>query len=299
MDIWFSDLHGFPLPPGSPFPAAKYRMLRERLQETGGAGPSVRFRPAPPVSDADLLRVHDGDYVEGLLTGKLPKEAMRRIGFPWSDELLRRARHATGGTLAACRSALASGVGVNLGGGTHHAFRDRGAGYCLFNDAAVAVACLRAEGFGGRTLVFDCDVHQGDGTASLFRHRPDVFTFSIHGRSNYPLRKVNGDMDIALEDGCRDAAYLSSLRSGIHRIADLFRPDLVIFVAGADPYRRDRFGRMALSKRGLFLRDRMVLGHFRRRGVPVAVTLGGGYAPDIGDIVDIHANTVRLAARCA
>lgn len=296
MRIWYSDIFEFPLPKRSRFPAAKYRKVRERLEVVGGAHINSAFRIAPAADDPALLRVHDDGYLGGLKAGTLSDRAMRRIGFPWSEALVKRARHSAGGTLAACRDALAGGVSINLGGGTHHAFRDFGSGYCIFNDSAVAVRSLQREGFEGNVLVLDCDVHQGDGTASLLREDPKVFTFSIHGKNNFPLRKVQGDLDIELENDTRDPDYLSALASGIDRVLNRFVPDLVIFIAGADPYRKDRFGRLALTKKGLHQRDQLVFRCFRDQKIPMAVTLGGGYPGDIGDIVEIHAATVLLAA---
>lgn len=299
MDIFYSDIFSFPLFAHSRFPADKYRRVRLSLETAVSPAWNGSFKIAPAASGAELLKIHSRDYVQGVLGGNLSPRAMRRIGFPWSEQLAARARHSTGGTIAACQQALAAGMGVNLGGGTHHAFRDFGSGFCVFNDVAVAVRTLQDAGFRGNILVLDCDVHQGDGTAALLGADPRVFTFSIHGKNNFPRRKVPGDLDIDLDDGAGDDSYLLRLTNGIDAVLDGFAPDLVVFVAGADPYRKDRYGRLSLTKAGLRKRDHLVLHRFRAAKVPLAVVLGGGYAPDIADIVDIHCATVMAAARYA
>ncbi|RMD74056.1 MAG: histone deacetylase, partial [Chloroflexi bacterium] len=242
-----------------------------------------------------LVRVHTPAYIERVMTGRLTDTEIRRIGFPWSPQMVERSRRSAGATIAACRVALQEGVGVNLAGGTHHAFADAGAGYCVFNDAAVAARAMQAEGRVRRIAIIDCDVHQGDGTAVIFANDPTVFTFSIHGAHNFPFRKQQSDLDIALPDATGDATYLDALEWGLRQTFATAKPDLVIYLAGADPYYDDRLGRLSLTKAGLAERDRLVFGYCRSAGVPVAVTMAGGYARQINDTVDIHAHTVAAA----
>ncbi len=220
---------------------------------------------------------------------------MKRIGFPWSPLMIERSRRSAGATIAACRSALASGCGVNLAGGTHHAHRGYGEGFCVFNDAAVAARAMQAEALAARVLIVDLDVHQGDGTADIFAGDDSVYTFSMHGRNNFPFRKRGSDLDIELDDGTADAGYLATLAVALPRALARSRPDLAIYLAGADPFCGDRLGKLALTKAGLAARDRYVLSTLRSAGVPVAIAMAGGYADDIDDIVDIHFATVALA----
>jgi acetoin utilization deacetylase AcuC-like enzyme len=269
--------------------------------------PDVVLEVPPPATDEALERAHDPAYVGRVVRGELDRQEQRRIGFPWSLQLVERSRRSVGGTLAACAAALASssdgtadanlrgGVAVNLAGGTHHAFADRGGGFCVFNDAAVAARELQERGAVSRVLVVDLDVHQGDGTASIFEHDPTVFTLSLHGRRNYPFRKQRSDLDVELEDGTDDATYLGLLDTALDRAFGVASADLVIYLAGADPYEGDRLGRLGLSKEGLARRDRAVLDRCRAEGLPVAVVMAGGYARAIEDIVDIHFRTVCLA----
>jgi acetoin utilization deacetylase AcuC-like enzyme len=270
----------------------KYRLLRERV-EAEGLGELVE----PPAATNELLALaHDAAYVARVTAGPLDDPAQRRIGFPWSPELIERARRSAGATIEAARAALGDGIGVNIAGGTHHAGPDWGSGYCIFNDAAVAARAMQAEEGVARVLVVDCDVHQGNGTAAIFRGDETVFTFSMHGERNFPLSKVDGDLDLALPDGTGDAEYLALLEEGLARAIDRARADLAIYVTGADPWEGDRLGRLALTKEGLRRRDELVLSHLRAAHLPVAVTMAGGYAPDIGDSVDIHMATVRTAS---
>ncbi|MDX1569160.1 MAG: histone deacetylase [Xanthomonadales bacterium] len=284
-----------PLPEGHRFPMDKYRLLRERLMASGRFEPDAFALPAP-IDDEALLRVHEAAYLRHLTEGTLPREIERRIGFPWSPEMVERSRRSVGATLAAARSALVDRVGVNLAGGTHHAFAASGGGFCVFNDTVVAAHVLLAEGLAERILVVDLDVHQGDGTAELCRDEPRIFTFSIHGAGNYPARKKVSDLDVALADATGDAAYLAALKNHLAVAVSRHQPDFVFYLAGADPFHEDRYGRLALSKAGLAARDRHVFETVRRLGCPVAVSMAGGYAPQVSDIVDIHEATV-LAAR--
>ena len=291
MLIYATDHFVLPLPPGHRFPMAKYARLRERV----AAIAPDRMREPPAATDAELVRAHDPAYVAAVATGSLDERAMRRIGFPWSPAMVERSRRSTGATIAACRSALAYGCGVNLAGGTHHAHRDFGEGFCVFNDAAVAARAMQAEGLAGRVLIVDLDVHQGDGTAAIVGADPTIHTLSIHGRNNFPFRKRSSRQDVELDDGTGDEAYLATLRAALPVAMKTGRPDLAIYLAGADPYVGDRLGRLALSKAGLVSRDAYVLDALRAAGVPVAIAMAGGYAEDPEDIVDIHFATVRLA----
>jgi len=296
MKAFYSDTFVLPLPEHHRFPMAKYRLLRERLVSEG-----ILREEDLSVPDAigwDALRlVHDPAYVEQIASGTLPADAQRRIGFPWSPTMVERSRRSVGATLAAAREALTAKVAANLAGGTHHAFRDRGEGYCVFNDVAVAAAVLLHEGAIARAAVVDCDVHQGNGTAAIFRDEPAVFTFSMHGARNFPFRKEVGDLDITFEDGAGDEEYLAALAAHLPRVLDAHRPDLVFYLAGADPYEGDRLGRLKLTVAGLQARDRLVFDACRSRRLPVAVAMSGGYAPQVDAIVSIHVNTIAEAVR--
>ncbi|MBK7331699.1 MAG: histone deacetylase [Betaproteobacteria bacterium] len=270
---------------------AKYARLAERV--TRLAGPLMYVADA--ATDAELLRVHDAGYVDAVSRGALDERALRRIGFPWSPAMVERSRRSAGATLAACRSALDRGIGINLAGGTHHAHRAHGEGFCVFNDAAVAARAMQAEGLAGRVLVVDLDVHQGDGTAAIFEGDTTVTTLSVHGRQNFPFRKRASAIDVELDDGTTDDAYLATLATVLPRAIDRARPDLAIYLAGADPFEGDRLGRLGLSKAGLADRDRMVLDRLGALGIPVAIAMAGGYAEDVDDVVDIHFATVALA----
>ena len=276
----------------------KYRLLREAALAAGTLRADELSVPEP-VDDAALLRVHTEEYLARVVEGRLAARETRRIGFPWSPEMVERSRRSVGGTLAACQAALMDGVAANLAGGTHHAFADRGEGFCVFNDAAVAARALVAEGQVERVLIVDCDVHQGNGTAAIFAGDESAFTFSIHGATNFPFHKESSDLDVALPDGTGDEDYLAALAAGLDealdRTLDGARAGLAIYLAGADPYVEDRFGRLALTRDGLERRDRMVLERCRGRGLPVALAMAGGYAESIDDIVAIHLATLRVA----
>ena len=294
MKVFYCDLYSLRLPPGHTFPMAKYRLLGERVRRSGRVRPEDLVCP-PAATEEEILRVHTPAYFLRLTRGGLSASEVRRIGLPWSPALVSRARHSAGATIAACRAALEEGAAVNLGGGTHHAHPDHGQGYCLLNDAAVAVRAVQAEARVARVLIVDCDVHQGNGTAAIFRDDPQVFTFSIHGRNNFPLRKEAGDLDVALPDGTGDAEYLQALREGLDRAFFEARAELVVYLSGADAYAGDRFGRLKLSREGLGARDRMVFDFCRQEGLPVAVAMAGGYASRVEDIVEIHFQTVTAA----
>lgn len=295
MKIYYCDHFVLPLPPGHRFPMAKYALVLRRLIESGLASRHQLVVP-DAATDEQLLLVHSTHYVERATTGRLTEREIRRIGFPWSPELIERARRSVGGTIGACRGALDDGAAVNLAGGTHHAFPGSGEGFCVFNDAAVAARTLQAELRVSRVLIIDCDVHQGNGTAAIFADDPSVFTFSIHGANNFPFRKVAGDLDIALPDGTGGAAYLEALESGLVAALRSAKADLAVYLAGADPYEGDRYGKLALTLGDLEERDRRVYGLCRGANTPVATVMSGGYAADVRDIVEIHFGTVRLAA---
>jgi acetoin utilization deacetylase AcuC-like enzyme len=297
VKAFYSDLFVLPLPETHRFPMAKYSRLRERLVADGILSLDDLHVPEPIGWDA-LLLVHDRGYVDAVANGTISREMQRRIGFPWSPEMVERSRRSVGATLAAARAALGGdNVSANLAGGTHHAFRDRGEGYCVFNDVAVAARVLLTEGTIARAAVVDCDVHQGNGTAAIFRSEPAVFTFSLHGAHNFPFRKETSDLDVTFEDGTGDAEYLEALAAHLPHVLDNHRPDVVFYLAGADPYEGDRLGRLRLSVDGLQARDRLVFETCGERELPVAVAMSGGYAPDVDAIVTIHANTIHEAVR--
>jgi acetoin utilization deacetylase AcuC-like enzyme len=298
MRAFYSDHFVLPLPDGHRFPMTKYARLRQRVIDEGVVAPSD-LHEAPAAPWEALTLAHTPDYVAAVAAGTLPSEMIRRIGFPWSPAMVERSRRSAGATIAAARAALEDGAAVNLAGGTHHAFADRGEGYCVFNDVAVAARVLQNEGRCARIAVIDCDVHQGNGTAAIFRTDPTVFTFSIHGARNYPFRKETSDLDVELPDGADDDVYLTALAAHLPAVFDRQPHDLVFYLAGADPYEGDRLGRLRVSMPGLEARDALVFDACRSAGTPVAVAMSGGYAPDVDDIVAIHVQTVRAAAAYA
>jgi acetoin utilization deacetylase AcuC-like enzyme len=269
-------------------------MIRQRLDAEGILPSHYVFHP-PFVERDEALLVHTADYYDRLLAGELTEREIRRLGLPWSTALVGRSRVSVGGTLAAARAALADGSAANLGGGTHHAFADHGEGFCVFNDIAVAIRVLRAEGAIRRAAVIDLDVHQGNGTAAIFADDPEVFTLSLHGEKNYPLVKQQSTLDVALADGTADEEYLYALALHLATTLDRFRPDLVFYQAGVDPFFDDRLGRLALTMTGLRRRDEMVFAACRSRQLPCVTTLGGGYAREVADTVEAHCNTIRAA----
>ena len=270
----------------------KYRLLRERV----AAAAIAELHVPEAATQEELERVHTAEYVARVYSGTLSSDELRRIGFPFSEELVERSRRSVGGTISASRAALEDGVAVNLAGGTHHGFAGHGEGFCVFNDVAVAVRANQTAGAVSRFSVLDFDVHQGNGTARIFADDETVFTLSVHGENNFPFRKESSDLDLDLPDGCDDERYLDTADYGIHA-ALAHAPDLAFYVAGADPYEHDRLGRLAVTKEGLAERDRLVFDHCARAGVPVAVVMSGGYATEVADTVDIHENTVRAAAQ--
>ena len=293
MKCFYSDTFVLPLPEGHRFPMAKYAGLRQRLLEERILTPGD-LSEAPRASWEDLRLVHTAEYTHAVENGTLSREAQRRIGFPWSPQMVERARRSVGATIAAANAAVAEGCAANLAGGTHHAFADRGEGFCVFNDVAVGARVLQRERRASRVAVVDCDVHQGNGTAAIFHDDTTVFTLSLHGAKNYPFRKEPSALDVELEDGTGDEPYLARLAHSMEVVFD-FRPDVVFYLAGADPYEGDRLGRLKLTIEGLRLRDTLVINRCRNAAVPVVITMSGGYSPDVDAIVTIHTNTIRVA----
>ncbi len=296
LKAFYSDQFRVPLPPEHRFPIHKYQFLRELIIKEGII-PDRDLLVPDPASDEQILFVHHPDYLERVISGSLSEKEIRRIGFPWSPQLVERSRRSVGGTIAACRAALHEGVGVNLAGGTHHAHPSFGSGYCLLNDCAIAARVIQKDALARRVVILDCDVHQGDGTAAIFSADPSVFTFSIHGARNFPFHKAASDLDLGLEDGASDQKYLQALEMGLEETFTCIEADLAIYLAGADLYFDDRLGRLALTKEGIAQRDKLVFNYCQAAGLPIAVVMAGGYARDIMDSVSIHLDTVRLASK--
>ena len=291
---WSSAKYSFPLPEGHRFPISKYALLRDRVIAEGIVEPERLHDPAP-ISREDLLLVHSPDYIDRFTTGRLSSDEERRLGFPWSPALVERSYRAAGGTLEAAAHAVTHGIAMNLAGGTHHAFPSHGEGFCVFNDAAIAIRALQHHRRIRRALVVDLDVHQGNGTHAVFAGDESVFTFSMHGGKNYPFHKVAGCLDIELNDGTGDDEYLDQLFRALPTAIATSRADLVVYLAGADPHENDRLGRLALTFDGLARRDAFVLEQLREVGLPVAVTIAGGYGRSIEDTVRVHTTTARIA----
>jgi len=304
MQCFHSDRYAVPLPAGHRFPMNKQRLLHERVAAEFA---EVVLREAPAATDGELALAHTPDWVSAVASGTLSQVQQREVGFPWSTALVERSRRSVGATIAAARAALAEGIGAQLAGGTHHAHAHKGAGWCVFNDVAVAARLLQAQWHGAqggaaasmlRVAVIDLDVHQGDGTAAIFRDDPTVFTLSLHGAKNFPARKETSNLDVEFPDGCTDAPYLAALDAALDALWAAHGdapPGLVFYLAGADPYVGDRLGRLNLSAPALAERDRRVFSACRARGIPVAVTMAGGYGHSIDETVDIHFNTLREA----
>jgi acetoin utilization deacetylase AcuC-like enzyme len=295
MHVWTHHRRRFPLPPHHKFPIEKYGLLAGRVVSDGIARPDEVHEPEP-VEWAELAAVHDCGLLSRIREGCLTVREERGLGLPWSRELVERGRCSVAGTVAAARHALEHDVAMNLGGGTHHAGRDFARGYCLFNDVAVALAALRREGRAERAIVVDCDVHQGDGTAQIFAADPRTFTLSLHGARNYPFTRVPSDLDVDIASGTGDARYVLALREALDFALERARPDFAFYLAGADPWKGDRLGRLALTKPGLRARDELVLDRLAEAGAAVCVVLAGGYAEDVRDTVDINAATAAAVA---
>lgn len=305
MLAFHSDAHSLALPPGHRFPQSKYRLLREAIEAAPGL---IRLLPAEAATEGELLLAHTPSYVDAVLQGQLSAAEQREIGFPWSPSMAERSRRSVGASIAAARVALEEGVAANLAGGTHHAYADKGSGYCVFNDVAVAARLMQAEWHsahghgrsGLRVLVIDLDVHQGNGTASIFREDDSVFTFSMHGARNFPFRKEASSLDVELPDGCGDEPYLAALDQALGEIWQRLAanpPGLAFYLAGADPHEGDRLGRLKLTTAGLLERDHRVLQALRQRRIPVALSMAGGYGHDLATTVAVQVNTLSEAAR--
>jgi acetoin utilization deacetylase AcuC-like enzyme len=295
LKLYYSDTFELPLPEQHRFPMSKYRLLRERVAQDVELEHCQLLIP-PAATDAQLATCHTIEYVEKIKSGDLTDVEERRIGFPWSPKMVERSRRSTGASIAAARSALEDGISCNLAGGTHHSFSDSGQGYCVFNDVCVAAKVLQQQARIGKALFFDCDVHQGNGTAEISSEDPRLFSCSIHGDKNYPFRKTDSDMDVALPSGCTDEDYLAAVSNALIKSTRQFESDIAFYLAGADPFEGDRLGLLSVSKKGLQKRDQLVIDFFRNRNIPLVIAMAGGYAPNIDDIVDIHFATIKTAA---
>jgi acetoin utilization deacetylase AcuC-like enzyme len=294
VNAFYTDHFVLPLPEGHRFPMQKYRLLREAI----AVHPHINLLEAPAASDTQLLYAHTPSYVQKVVAGELSESEQRAIGFPWSQRMVERSRRSAGATIAACQAALLDGVAVNLAGGTHHAYRDRGGGFCVFNDAAIAARVMqKTQGSQFRVAIVDLDVHQGNGTAAILENDERIFTLSLHGENNFPFQKERSNLDIALPDGCGDAPYLAALSTALNTVKTTFDPQLIIYLAGADPHENDRLGKLSLTKAGMLARDQMVFDWAAASSIPVAIAMAGGYGKDIALTVEIHAQTI-VAALC-
>ncbi|MGH6611257.1 MAG: histone deacetylase family protein [Burkholderiaceae bacterium] len=292
MKAFYSDRFVLPLPQGHRFPMSKYAKLREQVH---ASLPGLTLLEPTAATDEQLALAHDRQYIERVRHDALTAAELRAIGFSWSTQMVERSLRSAGATIAACRAASIEGVAVNLAGGTHHAQRGKGAGYCVFNDAAIAARTVQIEGRLKRVAVIDLDVHQGDGTAQICADDESIFTLSIHGESNFPFRKQHSDLDVGLPDGTRDDEYLRALDAALAQLSQRFEPQLVIYLAGADAHEGDRLGRLKLSSDGMRRRDQRVFEFAGRHDLPIAVAMAGGYGRDIDVTVSIHLQTVQLA----
>ncbi len=298
MRAFYATQFVLPLPDGHRFPMAKYQLLRDRL---AAELPGLELSQALPASDGELALVHSPAYVHAISSGSVAPGILREIGFPWSEAMAERARRSVGATIAACRAAAREGVAANIAGGTHHAYADKGGGFCVFNDAAVASRLMQAErgrmrGLPLQVAIIDLDVHQGNGTARIFQGDPSVFTLSLHGQKNFPFRKEASDLDVALPDGCGDDEYLHALEGALDELGRRIEPGLLIYLAGADPHEGDRLGRLKLTWDGLEARDRRVFDWAWQGRIPLAFAMAGGYGTRIEDTVQAQVNTFKVAA---
>lgn len=294
MKAFYSDHFVLPLPPGHRFPMSKYRLLREKVALCN----DLELIEAHAATDAQILLAHDPRYLQRVMRGELTAKEQREIGFPWSQAMVERSRRSSGATIGACRTALKEGVSLNLAGGTHHAYRDHGSGFCVFNDAAIASRVIQKETKARvQVAIIDLDVHQGDGSAAILQNDPSIFTLSLHGERNYPFHKQLSDLDVALPDGCGDDDYLGQLAQALDELEQRFRADFLIYLAGADPHESDRLGRLKLTRSGMQARDEFVMNFAKGKGLPIAIAMAGGYSTEIQTIVDIHFQTVKIAAQ--
>jgi acetoin utilization deacetylase AcuC-like enzyme len=293
--LFYSPYYYADIGEGHVFPIRKFELVKDILLEEKTLLPEEIVSPEPAKVE-DLHLVHTEDYISRLVDGTLTAKEIRKLGLPWSESLVRRSFHAINGTILATKEALKTGISSNLAGGTHHAFPDRGEGFCVLNDVAVAIRVLQRDKLAERFLIIDCDVHQGNGTAFIFKDEAEIFTFSMHGAKNFPLHKEVSSLDIELADNTSDVEYLETLSEALQRIF-LHQPDIVFYLGGADPFEKDKLGRLSLSKEGLMKRDEMVLEYAKNQDVPIVTTMSGGYAENIEDTVDIHANTIRAVKK--
>ena len=292
MQVFYTPRYYADIGPGHVFPIRKFELVRDKLLAEGTLEPGELIEPAPAPLD-DVLRVHNSDYVSRLCNGTLTAKEIRRLGLPWSESLVQRSFYAVGGTLSATHASLTAGYSSNLAGGTHHSFADRGEGFCVLNDVAIAIRAMRARKLIQRTAIVDCDVHQGNGTATIFSGDAETFTFSIHGANNYPLFKARSTLDIELPDGSSDTEYMETLANHLPAVF-AHDPEIVFYLAGADPYKGDKLGRLALTIDGLCERDAYVLRECFEREIPIVTVMSGGYGKDINDTIEIHCNTIRM-----
>ena len=292
MKAFYTDHFVLPLPQGHRFPMEKYSRLRDLVGSQAG----IELVEAPSATDTQILYAHDPGYLIKVIEGTLSTQEQREIGFPWSSQMVERSRRSAGATVAAAKTALQEGIAANLAGGTHHAYRDTGSGFCVFNDSAIAARTLQKEVNPFlKVAVIDLDVHQGNGTAAILQNDDSIFTLSIHGENNFPFKKEQSDLDVGLADGCNDAVYLRSLSTALDQLDSRFKADCLIFLAGADPHEGDRLGRLDISKNGMRLRDEMVFRYALDRQLPIAFSMAGGYGKEIESTVDIHFQTIKTA----
>lgn len=292
MKAFYTDHFVLPLPAGHRFPMEKYSRLRDLVGSQAG----IELVEAPSVTDTQILYAHDPSYLIKVIEGTLSAQEQREIGFPWSAQMVERSRRSAGATVAAAKTALQEGIAANLAGGTHHAYRDTGSGFCVFNDSAIAARTLQKEiNPSLKVALIDLDVHQGNGTAAILQNDDSIFTLSIHGENNFPFKKEQSDLDVGLADGCNDEIYLHSLSTALDQLDSRFKADCLIFLAGADPHEGDRLGRLNISKDGMRLRDEMVFQYALDRQLPIAFSMAGGYGKEIESTVDIHFQTIKIA----
>jgi acetoin utilization deacetylase AcuC-like enzyme len=292
LKAFYADHYVLPLPEGHRFPMEKYKKLRDLVSQLAG----VYLENAPSVTDTQILYAHDASYLIKVLQGSLSPQEQQEIGFPWSTQMVERSRRSAGATLAAAKIALKEGVAANLAGGTHHAYRNKGSGFCVFNDSAIAARALQKEIHPRlKVAIIDLDVHQGNGTASILENDPSIFTFSIHGENNFPISKEVSDLDIGLPDGTGDEFYLAALHQGLEKLEEQFKPDFIIYLAGADPHEGDRLGKLSITKNGMGQRDQCVFQFALDRQIPIAFSMAGGYGKEIQSTVDIHFQTIQTA----